>query len=156
MHSDHAVFMCSLIYLTTIPNVLSVTLIGPYHFCDHGFVDGIEELANKQNLLFNTKYQGIDRNWTKILFTREKGTFIWGEHSWGVTNAWDHPYVTSQTTPTPLPNNASMSKQPPKTPAKSANTTKTLQLPQITGQAVSEPFLCVIGKQTSTQQPAFF
>lgn len=33
---------------------------------------------------------------TEILFSRERGTFILGDHSQGVVNG-NHPYVTSQT-----------------------------------------------------------
>ncbi len=37
----------------------------------------------------------IDRNLTEILFLGARGTFIWGEHSEGVTNAWDHTIAVS-------------------------------------------------------------
>ncbi len=37
----------------------------------------------------------IDRNLTEILFLGARGTFIWGEHSEGVTNAWDHQNIIS-------------------------------------------------------------
>ncbi len=57
--------------------------------------------------MLNTEYHRIGRNLTEILL-----------HSWrGVTYAWDHLCITSQTS-APLPNNANMSKWPPGTTAK--------------------------------------
>ncbi len=64
-----------------------------YDFCDHGITDRITELSN----IVNMEYHRTDRNLTKIQLSSERRTFILGEHSGRVANAWDHPYVTSQT-----------------------------------------------------------
>lgn len=32
-----------------------------------------------------------------LCFQDEANVFVWGEYSWGVTNVWDHPYVTPET-----------------------------------------------------------
>ncbi len=86
--------------------------IGPYDFSGHAEI--------QQNLLLNTECHRIDCNLTEILFLGEQGTSTWGEHSRGVANVWDHPYVTSQTLPPPSQNNSSMSEWQPETAAKSA------------------------------------
>ncbi len=88
----------------------------------------LQKWSKKSESIVMVEYHGIDCDLTNILFLGEKGTFIWGEHSWGVANAWDHPYVTSETLPTPLLNIASMSKQPPETLAKSAKKLQNLSL----------------------------
>lgn len=31
-----------------------------------------------------------------LCFQDETNVFVWGEYSWGVTNVWDHPYVTPE------------------------------------------------------------
>ncbi len=60
-----------------------------------------ESLTELQNLLLNMEYNQIDHNLTEILFSGERETFIWGKHSEGVANVWDHPYVISQSLLTP-------------------------------------------------------
>lgn len=62
----------------------------------HRMVDINGELANKKtNLLFDTEYYELAVIQNSIL--AERGMFTWGEHcrGGGVTNAWDHPYITS-------------------------------------------------------------
>ncbi len=36
------------------------------------------------------EYHGMNHNLTEILFSGKRTTFIQGEHSRGVANAWDH------------------------------------------------------------------
>lgn len=44
----------------------------------------------------NGWYHAVEFYLTEIMFSRERGTFILGDHSQGVVNG-NHPYVTSQT-----------------------------------------------------------
>lgn len=72
--------------------------VGLGDLCDNEIMDRIVGLADlKWNLLVEREYQELDHSWIQILFSGERGTFIWGEHSQELSNTWDHTYATSQT-----------------------------------------------------------
>ncbi len=70
--------------------------------------------------MFNTDYHIEFTSIWLVLFLEKVEHFSWENIPWGEggANAWDHPWDHKH--PRPLPNNVGMSKQPPKTPAKSA------------------------------------
>lgn len=61
------------------------------------------ELQNwkRQNQSSTTTHHKIDCYSAGTLLSRERGIFMWGEHFPEVATPWDHPYVTSQTSPAP-------------------------------------------------------
>lgn len=69
-----------------------------------------------------------------------KNVFVWGEHSQGVVNAWNHSYVTSLALPTIQACQNEHLRHQQKSEKK---TMKLIFYPQIQSQALSERLLCV-------------